>query len=354
MLGARVTGPSTPPAVPDPMRGPDIESARRNRAAERVRALVGPCRAREPTATVRANGDGCCATEGTVRYGVNLPPFGDLADPRALAALAREAEESGWDGFFIWDHVVYDPSFHPIADPWVGLAAVALATKRVRLGTLVTPLARRRPWQVAREAATLDRLSGGRLVLGVGLGDPVPWDFGFFGEEEDARARARRLDEGLAILAGLWSGEPFSHEGEHYRLREVTFLPTPVQRPRVPIWVGGWWPNKPPMRRAARWDGVAPGKWGEPLAPEELRNLTAYVAAHRADGSPFDVVVTGETPGGDRGGGTEVVARYAAAGATWWIEDVGPWRFGLGAEDPWPPPATASIRERIRQGPPGG
>ncbi|MDP9364041.1 MAG: LLM class flavin-dependent oxidoreductase, partial [Chloroflexota bacterium] len=222
-----------------------------------------------------------------MRYGLNLPPFGDFADPRALAALARDAEAAGWDGFFIWDHVVYDPSFHPIADPWVGLAAVALATERVRLGTLVTPLARRRPWQVAREAASLDRLSGGRLVLGVGLGDPAPWDFGFFGEEEDARVRARRLDEGLEIVAGLWSGRPVSHEGEHCRLREVTFLPTPVQRPRVPIWVGGWWPNKPPMRRAARWDGVVPGARERALTPDEVRELVAYVTAHRTTEAPF-------------------------------------------------------------------
>ncbi len=289
-----------------------------------------------------------------MRYGLNLPPFGDFADPRALAALARDAEAAGWDGFFIWDHVVYDPSFHPIADPWVGLAAVALATERVRLGTLVTPLARRRPWQVAREAASLDRLSGGRLVLGVGLGDPAPWDFGFFGEEEDARVRARRLDEGLEIVAGLWSGRPFSYEGEHYRLREVTFLPTPVQRPRVPIWVGGWWPNKPPMRRAARWDGVVPGASERAPTPDEVRELVAYVAAHRTTEAPFDVVIGGQTPGGDPVGGAAVVAPYAEAAATWWIEDVNPWRFGLGLEDPWSPDAAARMRERVRLGPPRG
>jgi alkanesulfonate monooxygenase SsuD/methylene tetrahydromethanopterin reductase-like flavin-dependent oxidoreductase (luciferase family) len=162
-----------------------------------------------------------------MRYGINLPPFGDFSVVGALVELAREAEAAGWDGFFLWDHVIFDPSWHPIADPWIALTAVALSTQRLRFGTMVTPLARRRPWQLARQTATLDRLSGGRLILGVGLGDPVQWDFGFFGEEVDARLRAQRLDEGLEIVTGLWRGEPFAYLGEQYRLEEVRFLPTP-------------------------------------------------------------------------------------------------------------------------------
>ncbi len=286
-----------------------------------------------------------------MRYGLNLPPFGDLSEVRALAELAREAEAAGWDGFFLWDHVVFGPTWHPIADPWIALAAAVMTTRSIRLGTLVTPLARRRPWLVARQAASLDRLSGGRLILGVGLGDPVQWDFGVFGEEVDARARAERLDEGLEILAGLWSGERFGYQGKHYRLGELRFLPTPVQSPRVPIWVGGWWPNKRPLRRAARWDGVVPGKSGL-LTVDELRELIRYVGERRAAGPGFDVVVSGETTGDDPSRAAEFVARYAEAGATWWVENVNPWRFGWGWEDRWVPHATQLIRERVLQGPP--
>jgi alkanesulfonate monooxygenase SsuD/methylene tetrahydromethanopterin reductase-like flavin-dependent oxidoreductase (luciferase family) len=181
----------------------------------------------------------------------------------------------------VWDHVIYDPSFHPIADVWVALAAVAMRTRRMTIGTMVTPLARRRPWKVARETVSLDRLSGGRFVLGVGLGDPAKWDYGFFGEETDARVRAAQLDESLTILAGLWTGEPFRFEGRHYSLAEVTFRPTSAQRPRIPVWVGGQWPNKPPLRRAARWDGLAPIKWGGDLRPDEVAEAVAYVRLHR-------------------------------------------------------------------------
>jgi alkanesulfonate monooxygenase SsuD/methylene tetrahydromethanopterin reductase-like flavin-dependent oxidoreductase (luciferase family) len=287
-----------------------------------------------------------------MRYAINLPPFADFADAALLADLAHEPETAGWDGFFVWDHVIFDPSWHPIGDPWVSLTAVALRTTRLRLGTLVTPLARRRPWQVARQAATLDRLSGGRLILGVGLGDPVQWDFGFFGEEQDARIRARRLDEGLDVLTGLWSGEPFSYQGTHFRLQEMRFRPGPAQTPRVPIWVAGWWPNKPPLRRAARWDGVVPGKEGEPLTPDEVRQIRAYVAEHRSSEAPFDVVVSGATSGEDRAADALTVAPYREAGATWWIESIDPWRFGWGWEEPWAPEASEKMRERVRQGPP--
>jgi alkanesulfonate monooxygenase SsuD/methylene tetrahydromethanopterin reductase-like flavin-dependent oxidoreductase (luciferase family) len=195
-----------------------------------------------------------------MRYGVSVPPFGPYGDPRDLAGLAARTEAAGWDGFFVWDHMIYDPSFHPIADPWIGLAAVALRTRRLTIGTMVTPLARRRPWKVARETVSLDRLSGGRFVLRAGLGDPAQWEFGFFGEETDARVRAAKLDEALAVLAGLWTGEPFRFAGRHYSIAEVTFNPAPVQRPRIPVWVGGWWPqhgHRTPGRR-----GTARGRIG--------------------------------------------------------------------------------------------
>ncbi len=289
-----------------------------------------------------------------MKYGINLPAFGELGEARSLAELARETEEAGWDGFFIWDHIVFDPSWHPMVDPWVGLAAVAMSTTRMRLGTMLTPVPRRRPWKLARETVSVDRLSDGRLTLGVGIGDPVQWEFGFFGEETDAKARGRQLDEGLEILTGLWSGEMFSFVGDHYHLQEMKFLPVPAQAPRIPVWVGGWWPNKPPMRRAARWDGVIPGKFGGRLTPEEWRELLAYIRQHRAEDGPFDAVHTGETDGIDRKQDSETVAAYVDAGVNWWIEDVSPYRFGQGWEDQFMPEFTQLMRERVRRGPPTG
>ena len=287
-----------------------------------------------------------------MRFGVTVPPFADFSDPRTLAELAHDAEAAGWDGFFIWDAVFFDPTFHPIGDPWVSLAAVALNTHRMRIGTMVTPIARRRPWKLARETVSVDRMSDGRLTLGVGLGDPVQWDFGFFDDETDSKIRARRLDEGLEVLTGLWSGEPFSYQGEQYKVKEVIFRPTPVQSPRIPIWVGGWWPNKPPLRRAARWDGVCPAKWGGNISPDEWRELLAYIQKFRTTDSPFDAVHSGATPGDNLTQAAELVESYAKVGVTWWIEPVDPWRFGWSFEVPWDPAATVLMRERIRQGPP--
>ena len=287
-----------------------------------------------------------------MRFGISVPPFADFSDPRALAELAQDAEAAGWDGFFIWDAVFFDPTFHPAADPWVSLAAVALSTQRLRIGTMVTPLARRRPWKLARETVSVDRLSNGRLTLGVGLGDPVQWDFGFFGDETDPKIRAKKLDEGLEILTGLWRGEPFRYQGEQYTINEVTFQPTPVQSPRIPIWVGGWWPNKPPLRRAARWDGVCPAKWGGSITPDEWRELLAYIQKYRTESTPFDAVHSGTTPGHNPAQAVDAVGPYLDAGVTWWIEPVDPWRFGWSFEVSWDPKATVLIRERIRQGPP--
>jgi alkanesulfonate monooxygenase SsuD/methylene tetrahydromethanopterin reductase-like flavin-dependent oxidoreductase (luciferase family) len=286
----------------------------------------------------------------TMRYGVSVPPFGPYADPGRLAELAVRAEAGAWDGFFVWDHIVYDPSFHPIGDVWVGLAAVAMRTQRMTIGTMVTPLARRRPWKVAREAVSLDRLSGGRFILGVGLGDPAQWDYGFFGEQTDARLRAEQLDEALAVLAGLWTGEPFRFDGRHFTVAEVTFKPTPVQRPRIPVWVGGWWPNKPPLRRAARWDGMAPIKQGGDLSSEELATALAYIRRHRTADTPFDVVVSGGT--GPWREDADRISAYAAVGATWWLEDVSPWRFGADPEAPWTDRDTEAMERRVAGGPP--
>jgi alkanesulfonate monooxygenase SsuD/methylene tetrahydromethanopterin reductase-like flavin-dependent oxidoreductase (luciferase family) len=287
-----------------------------------------------------------------MRFGISLPAFADFSDPSILAELARDAEAAGWDGFFIWDAIFFDPTFHPIADPWISVAAVALKTQRLRIGTMITPVARRRPWKLAREAVSVDQLSHGRLTLGVGLGDPVQWDFGFFDEVTDPKIRARRLDEGLDILTGLWSGQPFSYQGEQYNVKEVTFRPTPVQFPRIPIWVGGWWPNKPPLRRAARWDGVCPPKWDGSFTPAEWRELLEYVRRHRTSTAPFDAVHSGATPGDKPAEAAAIIKPYTDAGVTWWIEPIDPWRFGWSYEAAWAPEATVLMRERIQQGPP--
>ena len=281
-----------------------------------------------------------------MRYALNLPNFADYADARKVAALAAEAEAAGWDGFFVWDHMVYDKRQRlPVADPWILLAAVVLATERLRLGPMVTPLARRRPWKVARETVTLDHLSGGRLILGVGLGTPAEDEFGAFGEPTEAATRAARLDEGLEVLTRLWSGETVSFEGRHYRVDQVAFQPTPVQRPRIPVFVAGVWPRRAPLRRAARFDGVVPLKVGAEelvmLEADELAELLEVVRAERPGGGPFEVMVGGRTPGDDPAAARAVVEPLAAAGMTWWTEELEPRRGDL--EAMW---------ERIRQGPP--
>jgi alkanesulfonate monooxygenase SsuD/methylene tetrahydromethanopterin reductase-like flavin-dependent oxidoreductase (luciferase family) len=286
-----------------------------------------------------------------MKYGISVAPFGEYANPLVLAELARKAEHAGWDGFFIWDHIMFDPTFHPIVDPWVGLTAVALHTTHIRIGTMVTPLARRRPWKVARETVSLDHVSKGRFTLGVGLGDPSQWDYGFFGEETDPKVRAQKLDETLDILTGLWSGEPFHYEGKHYNIKEVHFTPRPVQTPRIPVWVGGWWPNKPPMRRAARWDGAVPIREGG-IPAEEWRAIRKYIQVHRASEAPFEYVHNGSSPGENPNEARHVVEPYIEAGVNWWIEGIDPYRFGFSAEEKWSPEMTGKMRERVIQGPP--
>ena len=205
------------------------------------------------------------------------------------------------------------------------LTAAALATERLRLGPLVTPVARRRPQQLARQVSTLDNLSGGRVIFGAGLGGPIEDEYGSFGEPTDPRLLAELLDEGLDLLGRYWSGEAVTHEGRHFRVEDVTLLPPPVQRPRVPVWIGGFWPHRPPMRRAARWDCAVPlfksAKHGHPPPLEEVRVLVAYVRAHR-DGHPerpFELVLGGPSPT-DAAGARDLLGPLIEAGATWWDE----------------------------------
>ncbi|MBN1203145.1 MAG: LLM class flavin-dependent oxidoreductase [Anaerolineae bacterium] len=285
-----------------------------------------------------------------MKYGLDIPPFGGLGDARTLADLARDAEAAGWDGFFIWDHIDRDVVLD-IVDPWIALAAVAMQTERIRLGPLVTPLPRRRPWKVAREAVSLDHLSGGRLVLGVGLGSGQPSEWNNLGEETDLKRRGAMVDEALDIITGLWSGEPFSYRGQHYTVTDSQFVPVPVQQPRIPIWTGGYWPNKKPFLRAARWDGVfpLPGRDGV-LSPEQIHDLVAFIREHRADDRPFDILHRCEPlPGADLDRAAARVAPYALAGVTWWIEALHPWHFGGGWDD-WP---VEAMRDYVRRGPLG-
>jgi alkanesulfonate monooxygenase SsuD/methylene tetrahydromethanopterin reductase-like flavin-dependent oxidoreductase (luciferase family) len=275
-----------------------------------------------------------------MRFGVDVPIKGEYFDPRVLADLAYAAEESGWDGFFVWDHISLNLS-EPICDPWVALAAIALRTQRIRIGPMVTPIPRRRPWKLARETVTIDHLSDGRLTLGVGIGSPADVEFESFGEEGDVKVRAAMLDEGLEVLTGLWTGEPLTYRGEHYQLTDKVFLPRPVQTPRIPVWVGANWPNKAPLRRAARWDGVFPifRDNGNSMTPEVMRAVIAYVTEQRSGDSPFDIVVSGLPPGEDRGEETEMANAYAELGVTWWVAP--------GWAD-----SVEECRRRISRGPP--
>jgi alkanesulfonate monooxygenase SsuD/methylene tetrahydromethanopterin reductase-like flavin-dependent oxidoreductase (luciferase family) len=285
-----------------------------------------------------------------MRCSINIPNFGDFADARAVATVAAAAEQAGWDGLFVWDHVVHAKRLRqgqPFGDPWMLLTAAALATSRIKLGTLVTPVPRRRPQQLARQVATLDALSGGRVIFGAGLGGPIEDEFGDFGEPTDPVVLAELLDEGLDLLERYWSGEPVNHHGKHFEVRDITLLPATVQQPRPPVWIAGYWPKRRPMRRAARWDGVVPlfatAQHGHPPALDEVRDLVAYVNEHREADGPFEVVLGGVSPG-DPAKARELIEPLAEAGATWWDE-----RQMQGGEDFY---QLAPVLRRIEQGPP--
>jgi alkanesulfonate monooxygenase SsuD/methylene tetrahydromethanopterin reductase-like flavin-dependent oxidoreductase (luciferase family) len=281
-----------------------------------------------------------------MKYGINIPNFGWFGDIDTLVEIAVDVEEAGWDGIFLWDHMLVfkqEDMVLPFADPWIALTAIACNTKRIRLGPLITPLPRRRPWKVAREALSLDYLSEGRLILGVGLGAPPDVEFEYFGEESDSKIRAQILDEGLDIITGLWSGERFSYQGTHYQLKEMTFLPKPKQQPRIPIWIGGGVPHRAPFRRAARYDGVSPvhSKWPEPVTPKLLEDALEVVKSERENLKDYDIIIAGETTGDDSEKDREKLDPWINTGVTWFLEDI----HGMRAE-------IDELRERIRVGPP--
>jgi alkanesulfonate monooxygenase SsuD/methylene tetrahydromethanopterin reductase-like flavin-dependent oxidoreductase (luciferase family) len=274
-----------------------------------------------------------------MKYGFVFP-FGDA---RLAADLAHQAEAAGWDAFFVWEPVWG-------VDAWVSLTAAAMTTERIRLGTMLTPLSRMRPWKLASETAALDNLSGGRIVIAVGLGAT---DTGFeqVGEVTDRRTRAELVDEGLDILTGLWRGQPFNYSGKHYTVRETTFSPPPppVQQPRIPIWVVGAWPHEKSMQRALKYDGIIPTARGEggnmrQANADEVRAIAAHAAEHRDTGTPYDIVVEGTTPADDPDAAAAAVRPWADAGATWFNEAM----WGLSADAA----GVAALRARIAAGPP--
>jgi probable F420-dependent oxidoreductase len=274
-----------------------------------------------------------------MKYAIEVVPFGEYSDPRAVVELAVAAEESGWDGLFTWDHVAFASGIATV-EPFVTLAAVAAATERIKIGTNVTVVPRRPPHVLAHMVAALDLLSGGRFILGAGAGG-VDREMTAFGGPGDIRIRAEMFDEGLAVIDGLLSGEAVTHRGPNYTVDNVTLAPRPLQQPRPPIWIGGL--SRSAMRRAARFDAwvlyCADQNGGVQFAPEKLKQSLEYLARFRTSGGAFDVAVNGHTAAGQ----SALVREYGSAGATWWLETLHEYRG-----------SRSDLLRRIAAGPPKG
>jgi alkanesulfonate monooxygenase SsuD/methylene tetrahydromethanopterin reductase-like flavin-dependent oxidoreductase (luciferase family) len=259
-----------------------------------------------------------------MKYGIYAPNFGDtFGNPKLVTELAIEAEKSGWDGFFLWDHIVNTEGFPDTVDPFIALTSVAENTEKIHIGTTVTPLPRRRPWKLARETVTLDILSEGRLILGIGLGGPS--ELSLMNEETNPRTMAKMADEQLEILKGLWSGEDFSYAGKYYKIDKVRFRPRPIQKPGIKMWGAGTWPKKGPFKRAAKLDGVVPlsEDYRNPLTPDDYRNMIEYMKKHGLC-SPYDIVKISfdATKGDDK---NRSILDFQDAGVNWWLELVSDW-----------------------------
>jgi alkanesulfonate monooxygenase SsuD/methylene tetrahydromethanopterin reductase-like flavin-dependent oxidoreductase (luciferase family) len=273
-----------------------------------------------------------------LKYGLVLP----LGDPRAAANLAYEAEQAGWDGFFVGEAIWH-------VDAWVALAAAAMRTERIRLGTMLSPMPVLKPWKLAAESASLDNLSNGRVILSLGTGAVwMGWQ-AFPEYATDIRTRAEQLDEAIEILSMLYRGKPFDYHGKHYQLQltaveQQHYPPPPVQQPRIPIWVVGVWPKMQSMRRVLNCDGLIPAVMNAnreftDIRPEDVAAMKAYVDANRTLATPFDIVVEGQVSGLARAQISEKLGAWRAAGATWWLESL----WGVDRDQ---------LVARVRNGPP--
>jgi alkanesulfonate monooxygenase SsuD/methylene tetrahydromethanopterin reductase-like flavin-dependent oxidoreductase (luciferase family) len=252
--------------------------------------------------------------------------------------MAAEAEAAGWDGVFNFDCISVGTPYY---DPWIVLALMAARTERIILGPMLAAVSRRRPWKLARETMTLDHLSHGRMVLPVGLGAANDVGFSKVGEEISRKGRAQLMDECLDILQGAWSGEVFSHDGEHYHVQPMQLQPPTIQQPRIPVWVVGAWQREKSMQRALRWDGIIPQKMSdESMTPADIQAIKTYVESTRTLTTPFEIIWEGETPGEDPVSASAIVSPWVDAGITWWMESR------------WSYSDLAEVRERIKQGPP--
>lgn len=277
-----------------------------------------------------------------MQFGLFVPPFDGLADPRRVAELAAAAEDVGWAGLFLWDHMLADPGM-AVGEAWTTLAAIAMTTGRIRIGTMVTPLSRRRPWVLARQVVALDQLSNGRLVMGIGLGDDGWREFSAFGEVTEPVSRGRILDESLQAVQRLLGGDQVDFDGHHLSVHAPPFLPRPVQDP-VPFWAACRWPNRKPLARAALLQGCFPifrGRQGSPPPPtaDDLITLRRVLRDLGA-AEPYDIVVRVALHRLEPGRRADRVAELAEAGVTWTLQS-------------FPPGQDAAEVERIvRAGPP--
>ena len=268
-------------------------------------------------------------------------PYGSA---RQAAELAHIAEEHGWDGIFVGDAIWLE-------DPMICLAAAAMTTSRIRLGTMVVPVPLRKPWKLASESVALDHLSNGRLTLGLGAGAVwMGWQ-AFPDEVTDTKSRAELLDETIDILTLLFTRQPFDYDGKHFHLKltqldPMYYPPQPVQQPRIPLWVPGIWPRMKSMRRLLKCDGLLPQKMNpsgefEPVTPADLNQMKAYIDSNRELTTPFDYVAEGKSGDLEPSAVKEMLKEWEDAGATWWVE--GLWEA-----------TREQAEERLCKGPPVG
>ena len=279
-----------------------------------------------------------------MNFAVSLPNYKKYADVHLLIKMAKEAETAGWDGFVIWDHEAAGGK-SPVTDPWVTMGAIAAQTHKMKLGIIITQLAKHSPWKIAKEAATLDQLTDGRFILGIGLGFALEREFKVLGDEHKEKARKAVLDEILEILGDLWTEDDYKISDEHFKEDQ----PQPDRKKKrpvyIPIWMAGLWPDRLQFRRVAQWNGVLPiakgYEYNNMMLPEAINDVIEFVGSHRTVDEPFDIIHAGITSGVDHEKDKEIIETYRQAGVTWWMEAITPGRAPV-----------EKIIERIKAGPP--